>query len=57
MNDDRAFERATRDWLEAGSDRTPPPVMDAVFLAVRTTPQERDLRIPWRTPTMPKSLR
>ncbi|MEO8470293.1 MAG: hypothetical protein ABI573_11585 [Chloroflexota bacterium] len=57
MNNDRAFERATRDWLEAGSDRTPYATIDAVLLAVRTTPQERDLRIPWRTPTMPKSLR
>ncbi len=57
MNDDRAFERATRDWLEAGSDRAPAATIDAVLLAVRTTPQERDLRIPWRTPTMPKSLR
>lgn len=57
MNHDRAFERATRDWLEAGSDRTPRATVDAVLLAVRTTPQERDLRIPWRTPTMPKNLR
>lgn len=52
MNDDRAFERATRDWLESGSDRTPARVTDAVLLAVRTTPQQRGLRIPWRSPTM-----
>ena len=52
MNEDRAFERATRDWLEAGSDRTPAESIEAVLLAVRTTPQERDLRIPWRTPRM-----
>ena len=57
MNDDRAFERATRDWLEAGSDRTPAERLDAVLLAVRTTPQERDLRIPWRTPTMSNPMR
>lgn len=57
MSNDRAFERATRDWLEAGSDRTPTATIDAVLLAARTTPQERDLRIPWRTPPMPKPLR
>ena len=57
MSDDAAFERATSDWLEAGIDRTPPEVLDAVLLAVRTTPQERDLRIPWRVTPMPTHLR
>lgn len=57
MSNDRAFERATRDWLEAGSDRTPAATIDAVLLAARTTPQERDLRISWRTPPMPRTLR
>lgn len=52
MNDDRAFEHATQDWLESGSDQTSPATIDAVLLAVRTTPQERDLRVPWRTPRM-----
>ncbi len=52
MNDDRAFERATREFLEDGSDRTSAATIDAVLLAVRTTPQERDLRIPWRTAPM-----
>ncbi|MFI5261451.1 MAG: hypothetical protein ACHQZR_02700 [Candidatus Limnocylindrales bacterium] len=52
MNDDQAFERATREWLEDGSDRTRAATIDAVLLAVRTTPQERDLRIPWRTAPM-----
>jgi hypothetical protein len=50
---DRQFERAVIDWLEDGSDRTPRRSIDAVLLAVKTTPQERDLRIPWRTPRMP----
>lgn len=45
---DRTFERAVRDWLEDGSDRTPPPAINAVLLAVKTTPQERALRIPRR---------
>jgi len=47
MND-RLFERAVRDWLEAGSDRVPLAAIDAVLLAAKTTPQERDLRIPRR---------
>jgi hypothetical protein len=57
MSDDRAFERAVDDWLADGSDRTPAPAVDAVLLAIRTTPQERDLRIPWRTQEMPFLLR
>jgi hypothetical protein len=57
MSDDRAFERAMDNWLADGSDRTPLPVVDAVLLAVKTTPQERDLRIPWRTPPMSAPLR
>jgi hypothetical protein len=48
MTDDREFWRATTDWLEAGSDRTPPPAIDAVLLAVRTTRQERARPSPWR---------
>ena len=57
MTDDQAFERATSDWLEAGSDRTPPRVTDAVLLAIRSTPQERKLPIPWRTNDMPYPIR
>ena len=57
MNDDHDFERATRAFLDDGSDRTPATTIDAVLLAVRTTPQERDLRIPWRTTTMSTPLR
>ena len=57
MNDDEAFERATRAWLEDGSDRTPAATIEAVLLAVRTTPQARDLRIPWRTAPMSNPLR
>ena len=51
------FERAVRDWLEDGSDRTPRPAIDAVLLAVRTTRQERDLRIPRRFTQMPSYMR
>ena len=49
MSDDREFWAATTDWLEAGSDRTPPQAVDAVLLAIRTTRQERVLWSPWRT--------
>lgn len=48
MSGDREFLRATTDWLEAGSDRTPSNAVDAVLLAVRTTRQDRVLPNPWR---------
>jgi hypothetical protein len=54
---DRQFERAVLDWLEDGSDRTPPAAIDGVLLAVKTTPQERDLRIPWRFTRMTTTMR
>lgn len=50
---DQQFERAVNDWFEDGSDRTPRRAIDGVLLAVKTTPQERDLRIPWRFSLMP----
>jgi len=49
---DRVFEHAVRDWLEDGSDRTPRHAIEGVLLAIKTTPQQRSLRIPWRYPTM-----
>jgi hypothetical protein len=52
MNRTRDFNRAVDRWLDDGSDATPPEVIDAVLLAVRSTPQERDFRIPWRTSSM-----
>jgi hypothetical protein len=54
---DRQFDRAVRGWLDDGSDRTPPAAIDAVLLAVKTTSQERDLRILPRTIQMPTYLR
>ena len=50
MNSDRDFETTTAEWLNAGADTTPPHLIDAVLLAARSTPQERALRIPLRTP-------
>jgi hypothetical protein len=55
MTDDREFWRATSDWLDVGSDRTPPPAIDAVLLAVRTTRQDRVLplpRLPFNVPVI-----
>jgi hypothetical protein len=49
MKRDRDFDEMAAEWLEAGSDATPQSVIDAVILAIRTTPQERGLRVPWRT--------
>jgi hypothetical protein len=54
---DQLFDDAVRDWLEDGSDRTPSTAIHAVLLAVKTTPQERDLRIPRRFNLMPTYLR
>jgi hypothetical protein len=52
MNDDRSIERAARSWLEAGPTEAPDRAVEAALLRIETTPQERDLRIPWRFPTM-----
>ena len=57
MNDKRDFDRAVDQWLDEGSDATPAEVIDAVLLAVRSTPQERDFRVPWRTTAMTSYLR
>jgi hypothetical protein len=54
---DRTFERAVREWLEEGSDRTPNPAIKAVLLAVKTTPQERAPSIPRRFTILPSYLR
>jgi hypothetical protein len=52
MSDTREFELAVDRWLDDGTDTSPSEVIDAVLLAARSTPQERDLRVPWRTPAM-----
>jgi hypothetical protein len=54
---DQLFERAVRDWLDDGSDKTPPAAIEAVLLAAKTTPQERVLGIPRRFNPMPTYLR
>jgi hypothetical protein len=57
MNDKRDFDRAVDRWLVDGSDATPPEVIDAVLLAAKNTPQERDLRILRRISPVPMHLR
>ena len=54
---DRQFERAVNEWLEDGSDRTPPTAIQAVLFAVKTTPQQRDLRVLRRFPPMTNFMR
>jgi hypothetical protein len=52
MTDDRSLERAARSWLENGPAQAPDRAVEAALLRIQTTPQERDLRIPWRFPKM-----
>ena len=52
MTDDRSLERAARAWIEAGPTQAPDRAVEAALLLIETTPQERDLRIPWRLPKM-----
>jgi hypothetical protein len=57
MTDDRSLERAARSWLEEGPTRAPDRPVEAALARIDTTRQERDLRIPWRLPTMSDSTR
>ena len=52
MTDDRSLERAARSWLETGPTQAPDRAVAEALLLIATTPQERDLRIPWRLPRM-----
>jgi hypothetical protein len=52
MTEDLSFERLARDWLELGPLEAPSDVVQAAFLEIDKTPQERDLRVPWRFQTM-----
>jgi hypothetical protein len=57
MTDDRTLERAARSWLEEGPTLAPDRAVEAALSQTQTIPQERDLRIPWRLPTMNPMLR
>ena len=52
MTEDRSLERAARSWLETGPTQAPDRAVAEALLLIATTPQERDLRIPWRLPRM-----
>jgi TolB protein len=52
MTDDRSLERAARSFIEAGPTQAPDRAVEAALLQIESTPQERDLRIPWRFPSM-----
>ncbi|HET7182740.1 MAG TPA: hypothetical protein VFI15_10950, partial [Candidatus Limnocylindrales bacterium] len=56
-NDDRSLERAARSWLEEGPTRAPDRAVDAALSRIQATRQERDLRVPWRFPTMNPIMR
>lgn len=51
-NTDRSLERAARSFIEDGPTQAPDRAVEAALLRIETTPQERDLRIPWRLRTM-----
>jgi hypothetical protein len=57
MTDDRTLERAARSWLEAGPTEAPGHTVEAALRLIWTTPQERDLRVPWRVRTMSTPMR
>ena len=52
MSDDRTIERGARAWLELGPTQAPDHAVEAALRTIDTTSQERDLRIPWRFPTV-----
>jgi len=52
MTDDRSLERAARSFIEAGPTQAPDRAVEAALLRIQATPQERDLWIPWRIPSM-----
>jgi Tol biopolymer transport system component len=52
MTDDRSLERAARSFIEAGPTQAPDRAVEAALLRIESTPQERDLRIPWRFQSM-----
>jgi len=57
MSDDRRIERSARAWLELGPRQAPDHAVEAALRTIDTTSQERDLRIPWRFPTMTIQVR
>ena len=57
MSDDQRFERDARAWIELGPVDAPDRVVEAAFVEIERTSQERDLRLPWRLPIVSPRLR
>ncbi len=57
MSEDPGFVRRARAWLEEGPVHAPEAVLEAALFEIDSTPQARDLRVPWRHPTMAAVLR
>jgi hypothetical protein len=57
MSEDTRFERGARTWLEEGPTRAPERAVSEALVAIESTPQERGLRVPWRTPVMTLPVR
>jgi hypothetical protein len=57
MIDDRSLERAARSFIEAGPTQAPDHAVEVALLTIQSTPQERDLRVPWRFITMHEPAR
>jgi hypothetical protein len=57
MTDDRSLERAARSWLEVGPTAAPDAAVEAALARIQTTPQERDLHLPWRTTRLNQLVR
>jgi hypothetical protein len=57
MSEDKRFERGARSWLEEGPVRAPERAIEEALATIESTPQERDLRVPWRMPVMSVPVR
>ncbi len=57
MSEDKRFERGARTWLEDGPTRAPERAIEEALSQIESTPQERDLRVPWRMPVMSVPIR
>jgi hypothetical protein len=57
MSEDKRYERDARAWLDEGPTRAPERVVSEALSQIESTPQERDLRVPWRMPVMSVPVR
>jgi hypothetical protein len=57
MSEDKRYERGARTWLEEGPTRAPERAIEDALATIEVTPQERNLRVPWRMPVMSLPIR